>query len=72
MRTSPAAVHRRFIPSVALAAVFFGLVYAHVRLRIDPRLVYHKQTPIFMVGSGFFRTFLDHPGGLLEYACAFQ
>ena len=64
------AISRRSIHAVILPVVAFGLIYLYVWLRIDPRLVYHRQGPIFLVGSGFFKRFLDHPGGLIEYVCA--
>ncbi len=40
------------------AALFFVSFFLYVWLHIDPRLVYHKQCPIFMVDSAFFTGFL--------------
>ncbi|GAG15993.1 unnamed protein product, partial [marine sediment metagenome] len=65
--SSQQTAHRRAVGLAILPAVVFALIYLYVWLRIDPRLVYHQQCPIFMIGSVFFERFLDHPGGLVEY-----
>ncbi len=70
MPTCQQTLHRRAIPFAILPAVFFALFYGYVWLRVDPRLVYHQQCPIFMVDSAFLKGFLHHPGGLVEYLCA--
>lgn len=51
--------------------VFFILFYLYIWLVINPYLCYHRQEPIFFFDSSFFKEFLDHPGGLVEYLSAF-
>ncbi len=70
MPTCGQSASRRIIPLAVFPLSFFVLFYLHVWLWIDPRLVYHRQCPIFMLGSAFFRDFLNRPGGLVEYLCA--
>ncbi|MEE2658226.1 MAG: DUF6057 family protein [Candidatus Latescibacterota bacterium] len=52
------------------AAAIFGLFFLYVWLRIDPRLIYHVQEPVFFRGGLFFAFFLGHPGGVTEYLSA--
>jgi hypothetical protein len=52
----------------AAAAISAGLLFLHVWLNVDPRLLYHRQGPLFFTGWGFFREHLGRPGGLVDYA----
>jgi hypothetical protein len=54
----------------AAAAISAGLLFLHVWLNVDPRLLYHRQGPLFFTGWGFFREHLGRPGGLVDYASA--
>ena len=53
------------------AIVFLALFFFYIWMRIDPRLIYHVQEPVFFRGWAFFRDFLAYPGGLTEYLSAF-
>lgn len=65
---------RRFrLPS---SLPFFALFFLYFALEIDPRLIYQgggiiDNFPTFYKGWDFFRSFLNHPGGPLEYVSAF-
>ncbi len=70
----PAASSSRFGPLRNL--LFFGFFYAYLAFGIDVRLLYHgggwvDSFPCFYGGWTFFRGFLAHPGGLVEYLSAF-
>jgi hypothetical protein len=60
-------LHRRAIPFIT---VFFVAFFVYIWLRIDPRLVYHAQCPVFKVDRAFFVSFWERPGGPAEYVCA--
>jgi len=56
--------------------IFFVLFYLYLWLCVDLRLIYGcteviTNFPIFYKGWVFFRDFLSHPGGLVEYTGAF-
>ena len=56
--------------------LFFIFFYCYLWLCVDLRLIYGPTEaitnfPVFYKGWAFFRTFLSHPGGLIEYAAAF-
>jgi hypothetical protein len=51
--------------------VTVGILFAQVWLRVDPRLIFPRQGPVFLTGWAFFGQHLDRPGGLTEYAAAF-
>ncbi len=55
----------------ALTVAFFVLFFLYAWLRIEPVLEYQHSGPVFFLSHFFFRPFLNHPGGLLEYAAAF-
>ena len=57
--------------AVGTPAVILVLVYLYVWLRIDPKLLYHRESPAFVTTFRFFRSFLDRPGGILAYVSAF-
>jgi hypothetical protein len=64
----------RFGPLRSL--LFFSFLYAYLAFGIDVRLLYHgggwvDNFPCFYGGWTFFRGFLAHPGGLVEYLSAF-
>ncbi|MGE5294241.1 MAG: DUF6057 family protein, partial [Solirubrobacterales bacterium] len=64
----------RFRPPRSL--LFFGFFYLYFAFGIDVRLFYHgcgwvDNFPCFYSGWTFFRGFLTHPGGLVEYLSAF-
>jgi hypothetical protein len=50
--------------------IFFVAFFLYVWLRINPALYNQRQDPVFLVGFNFFRGFLNHPGGLVEYGSA--
>jgi len=56
--------------------IFFVLFYLYLWLCVDLRLIYGcteviTNFPVFYKGWVFFRDFLSHPGGLVEYTGAF-
>ena len=56
--------------------IFFVLFYLYLWLVVDLRLLYSgggviTNFPVFFTDWPFFRTFLSHPGGLVEYLSAF-
>jgi hypothetical protein len=69
MVTSRASARGR-LAFAAAAAISAGLLFLHVWLNVDPRLLYHRQGPLFFTGWGFFREHLSRPGGLVDYASA--
>jgi hypothetical protein len=69
MVTSRASPRGR-LAFAAAAAISAGLLFLHVWLNVDPRLLYHRQGPLFFTGWSFFREHLGRPGGLVDYASA--
>ena len=59
------------VPSLVPALVVLVFFFLYVWLRIDPSLPYHSTLSVFLVGGEFFRGFLSHSGGIMEYAAAF-
>jgi len=51
--------------------VVFSLFFLHILLRVDPRIVYHAQEPIYSRGWAFFTFHWAYPGGVAEYLSAF-
>jgi tetratricopeptide (TPR) repeat protein len=67
--TRPRIVWWRRIPARALGVFVLFLLYVWVRL--EPAVEYQSARPIFYLSHAFFRGFLRHPAGLVEYAAAF-
>ena len=61
----------KFIFRKVFSLVFFIFYYLYTRNQINPSLSYHWQEPSFFLGSGFFNSFLQYPGGLIQYAAKF-
>jgi len=62
--------------SMSRNLIFFVLFYLYLWLGVDLRLIYGcteiiTNFPVFYKGWVFFRDFLSHPGGLVEYTGAF-
>ena len=57
-----------------LFAVFFGIAYVYLWLRVDPSLLYHGSEaptfPAFSTTSAFLKNFFVLPGGPVEYLAA--
>ena len=53
------------------AIAFFVLFFAWFFLFDSYQLVFKEQTQLFKTGFAFFRSFLDRPGGLCNYAGSF-
>ena len=67
---------RQDIGGTSRSFIFFALFYLYLWLCVDLRLMYYgagviTNFPVFYKGWAFFRTFLSHPGGPLEYLSAF-
>lgn len=66
----PAQRKRRFRFAV-LAAAALALFFLQVWTQVGPRLIHHRQHPVYLLGWEFFAEHLDRPGRLVEYAWAF-
>jgi len=66
----------RDIGGASRSLIFFVIFYLYLWLGVDLRLIYGcteviTNFPVFYKGWAFFRSFLSHPGGLVEYTAAF-
>ena len=57
--------------AAAAVVLFFGLFYCQLWLGVNPRLIYHNQGPVFLIGFDFLKSFLSRPGGPLDYVWLF-
>lgn len=53
-----------------LAAAALALFFVQVWTQVDPRLIHHRQHPVYLLGWEFFVGHLDGPGRPAEYARA--
>ena len=53
-----------------LAAAALALFFVQVWTQVDPRLIHHRQHPVYLLGWEFFVEHLDGPGGPAEYVRA--
>jgi hypothetical protein len=56
--------------------LFFIIFFLYLWVEVDLRLIYHTagrltDFPVFFRGWDFFKEFLSHPGGLVEYLSGF-
>jgi hypothetical protein len=51
--------------------LFLLLFFIYIWWKIDPRLYYQQQGPVFNSSWYFFRDFLGYPGGVSDYLAAF-
>ncbi len=54
-----------------LAAAALALFFLQVWTQVGPRLIHHRQHPVYLLGWEFFAEHLDRPGRPAEYASAF-
>jgi hypothetical protein len=54
-----------------VAPIFFILFYLWFYFRVDTKLIYQYQEPIFFFNPRFFHEHLLYPGGLADYIAAF-
>jgi len=59
------------ILSLLFTAVLSSFYFAYVLLRIDPKLIYQSQEPVFFLDRHFFNEFFSYPGGLNELISGF-
>ncbi|MHC4565332.1 MAG: DUF6057 family protein [Planctomycetota bacterium] len=52
-------------------AVLMSFYFAYLLLRIDPKLIYQSQEPVFFFDRYFFNGFFSYPGGLNELISGF-
>ena len=71
MADTGSARRKRSLRLPVLAAAVLALFFLHVWTQVDPRLIHHRQQPVYLLGWEFFAEHLDRPGGLVEYAWAF-
>ncbi len=57
--------------SLICAILLLSCYYVYLILRIDPRLIYQSQEPVFFFDRYFIGRFLRFPGGLNELAARF-
>ncbi|MDM7924704.1 MAG: DUF6057 family protein [bacterium] len=66
----PAAQPHAEVPSLWFRfrdAAFFAALFLILLLRVDPSLIHHRQSPVFLLASDFAAGFLSRPGGPLEW-----
>lgn len=59
------------IASVMSPAIVLSLYFMYLLLRMDPKLVYQAQEPVFFFDAHFVKAFLRYPGGVSELLSAF-
>jgi hypothetical protein len=52
-------------------AILMSFYFAYLLLRIDPKLIYQSQEPVFFFDRHFFNEFFSYPGGLNELISGF-
>ena len=57
--------------SAAFAGVIATFYFLYFLLRIDPRLIYQAQEPVFFFDRYFIAEFFKYPGGPNELVCGF-
>jgi hypothetical protein len=57
--------------SLLFTAVFLSFYFLYFLLRIDPKLIYQSQEPVFFFDRHFIYEFFSYPGGLNELASRF-
>ena len=51
--------------------ILFMLLFFYFHLRVDAKLFYQAQTPVFFFDKDFLFEFLSYPGGIVEYVSQF-
>lgn len=69
-RTINAANYQKFYYFTVMP-IFFIFFYLWFYFRVDTKLIYQYQEPIFFFNPRFFQDYLLYPGGLTEYIAAF-
>jgi hypothetical protein len=62
---------RDTIWSLLFTAVLLSFYFIYLLLRIDPKLIYQSQEPVFFFDRYFIHEFFSYPGGLNEIASRF-
>ena len=62
---------RDTIWSLLFTAVLLSFYFIYLLFRIDPKLIYQSQEPVFFLDKHFFNEFFSYPGGLNELISAF-
>jgi hypothetical protein len=57
--------------SLLFSAILLSFYFVYLLLRIDPKLIYQSQEPVFFFDRYFIYQFLSYPGGINELASAF-
>jgi len=65
-----AADYKKFYYLI-VTPIFFIFFYLWFHFRVDPKLIYQCQEPIFFFNARFFHEHLLYPGGLADYIAAF-
>ena len=52
-------------------AILMSFYFAYLLLRIEPKLIYQSQEPVFFLDRHFFNEFFSYPGGLNELISKF-
>jgi len=53
--------------TAAMVILLSASLFCHLWLTVNPRLIHHNQTPVFIAGADFLESFLSRPGGPLAY-----
>ncbi len=59
------------IRPLLFTAILMSFYFAYLLLRIDPKLIYQSQEPVFFFDRHFFNEFFSYPGGLNELISGF-
>jgi hypothetical protein len=62
---------RDTICSVLFTAILLSFYFLYLLLRIEPKLIYQSQEPVFFLDRYFIYEFFSYPGGVNELAAAF-
>ena len=71
LRHQGAAANYKELHYLIVIPIFFILFYLWFYFRVDTKLIYQYQEPIFFFNSRFFHEHLIYPGGLADYTAAF-
>ena len=62
---------RDAICSLLFTAIFLSFYFIYFLLRIDPKLIYQSQEPVFFFDRYFINEFFSYPGGVNELISGF-
>jgi len=57
--------------SLLFTTILLSFYFIYLLLRIEPKLIYQSQEPVFFFDKYFIREFFSYPGGINELICRF-